>query len=163
MDLPHFVSPCAGVLDGSQIGNLMELCDTTAPSIFFCKLGVGGQHAPRRVQCAGDTLQQQHTARRLAIPSRGGQCQFSNPNGPTEVHPSAARSGLARSAALQLAKGSPARRGLASPPPPAGKDGYTECAEGATVPATASSDGRGLSRRGAAVGSPFTNLDNRSG
>jgi hypothetical protein len=35
VDLPHFVSPCAGELDGSQIGNLMELCDTAAPSISF--------------------------------------------------------------------------------------------------------------------------------
>jgi hypothetical protein len=41
VDLPHFVSACAGVLDGGQIGNLMELCDTTTPSIF-CELGAGG-------------------------------------------------------------------------------------------------------------------------
>jgi hypothetical protein len=29
------LSPCAGELDGSQIGNLMELCDTTASEYFF--------------------------------------------------------------------------------------------------------------------------------
>ena len=38
--LLHFVSPRAGELDGSQIGNLMEHCDTTAPE-FFCELDVG--------------------------------------------------------------------------------------------------------------------------
>jgi hypothetical protein len=40
------LSPCADELDGSQIGNLMELCDTTAPSIFL-RAGCGRLH-PRR-------------------------------------------------------------------------------------------------------------------
>jgi hypothetical protein len=48
VDLPHFVSPCAGVLDGGQIGNLMELCDTTAPSNFFCELGVAAGRADKQ-------------------------------------------------------------------------------------------------------------------
>jgi hypothetical protein len=35
VDLPHFVSPCAGELHGSQIGkDLMELRDTTMRDFF---------------------------------------------------------------------------------------------------------------------------------
>ena len=51
------LSPCAGELEGGQIGNLMELCDTTAPSIFY-ELGVGAMCPP-----GGTTRSEQHIAK----------------------------------------------------------------------------------------------------
>jgi len=55
VDLPHFVSPCVGELDGGQIGNLMELCDTAAPSIFL------------RAGCGRPTLQWQRACKALGV------------------------------------------------------------------------------------------------